>query len=277
MTGLLLLNKWCEQGEETMAQLMMLPIPTIQEDFTEVVFSDLHSGGDASDAAERSSDQPLRSASETAGRVRYEPQQIGPKSVSRDCTDASLVEQAAAGDERAFEQLVQRYERQVSQFVYHMVYTEDAQDIVQFVFLQLYLYLPRLQGRLVSTRCQQPLKSWLMQVARNRCHDEYRKKHPCVFSEFEIEIEEEISPFEFFPDTDPLPEDYVELWDQQHLLQAAIRALPSHFRSIVSLRYQEDLSFREIGSRLNIPENTAKTYFQRARPLLRTALTCLGL
>jgi RNA polymerase sigma-70 factor (ECF subfamily) len=115
-----------------------------------------------------------------------------------------------------------------------------------------------------------------MQVARNRCHDEYRKRHPCLFSEFEIETDEEISPLEYLTDTTPSPEDYVDLWDQQRLLQAAIQTLPSHFRSIVSLRYQEELSFREIGCRLNIPANTAKTYFQRARPLLRKALACLG-
>jgi RNA polymerase sigma-70 factor (ECF subfamily) len=115
-----------------------------------------------------------------------------------------------------------------------------------------------------------------MQVARNRCHDEYRKRHQCLFSEFEIETDEEISPLEYLTDTTPSPEDYVDLWDQQRLLQAAIQTLPSHFRSIVSHRYQEELSFREIGCRLNIPANTAKTYFQRARPLLRKALACLG-
>ena len=40
-------------------------------------------------------------------------------------------------------------------------------------------------------------------------------------------------------------------------------------------RYREELTFREIGHRLGIPENTAKTYFQRVRPLLRTALASL--
>jgi RNA polymerase sigma-70 factor, ECF subfamily len=70
----------------------------------------------------------------------------------------------------------------------------------------------------------------------------------------------------------PLPADAVEQQDQQRLLQDAIQALPPRFRTIVSLRYREELTFREIGQRLHIPENTAKTYFQRARPLLRAAL-----
>jgi RNA polymerase sigma-70 factor (ECF subfamily) len=199
-----------------------------------------------------------------------------PESVSQDSTDADLVEQAAAGNERAFELLVERYETLVWQFVYHhLACTEEVQDVMQFVFLQLYLFLPRLRGHLITTRSQRPLKSWLLQVAKNRCHDEHRKKHPCLFSEFETKTEEESSPLECLPDTAPLPEDYVEAQDLQRRLQAAIQTLPSRFREIVSLRYQEELSFREIGHRLHIPENTARTYYQRARPLLRRALTCL--
>ena len=264
-----------------MSQLMILPTPAAPEDFAQSMFSDLlrsllQQQGDSSEAAQRSEQQPRRSASATAGRVGYKPQSIAPISVSQASTDADLVDQAAAGNERAFELLVQRYESQVWQFVYHhLARTDDVQDIVQFVFLQLFLFLPRLQGHLFSTRSQQPLKSWLFQVARNRCFDERRKKHQLLFSDLETASEEDGSPFEYLPDTSPLPEDTADLQDQQRVIQAAIQTLPSHFRSIVSLRYKEDLTFREIGHRLHIPENTAKTYFQRARPLLRTALASL--
>jgi RNA polymerase sigma-70 factor (ECF subfamily) len=60
--------------------------------------------------------------------------------------------------------------------------------------------------------------------------------------------------------------------DLQAALQEAIDALPAKFRSVVLLRYTSQLSFSEIGKTLNMPEATAKTYFQRARPLLRAAL-----
>jgi RNA polymerase sigma-70 factor, ECF subfamily len=60
------------------------------------------------------------------------------------------------------------------------------------------------------------------------------------------------------------PEACVEKQDLQHSLRDAIQTLPSRYRSIVSLRYEEELTFREIGQRLQMPENTAKTYFQRA-------------
>jgi RNA polymerase sigma-70 factor (ECF subfamily) len=49
--------------------------------------------------------------------------------------------------------------------------------------------------------------------------------------------------------------------------------LPPKFRSVVLLRYAGQLSFSEIGKTLSMPEATAKTYFQRARPLLRAALS----
>jgi RNA polymerase sigma-70 factor (ECF subfamily) len=292
------------KGEDTMSQLMILPTTAIQEDLTDAIFSDLlrsliqqrdtSAGSDLSYPPERTlntttgtSNRSLRgkraayqsqkSASATAPRVEYKGQPLVPTTASPNSTDADLVDQAAVGNERAYEMLVQRYEKQVWHFVYHhMARTDDVQDIVQFVFLQLFLFLPRLQGHLISTKSQQPLKSWLFQVARNRCHDERRKKHLLLFSDLDTAAsEEESSPFEYLPDTSPLPDETVEQQDQQRLIQDAIQTLPSHFRSIVSLRYREDLTFREIGQRLHIPENTAKTYFQRARPLLRTALASL--
>ena len=48
--------------------------------------------------------------------------------------------------------------------------------------------------------------------------------------------------------------------------------LPPRYRSVVFLRYASQLSFSDIGRALNMPEATAKTYFQRAKPLLRAAL-----
>jgi RNA polymerase sigma-70 factor (ECF subfamily) len=56
------------------------------------------------------------------------------------------------------------------------------------------------------------------------------------------------------------------------MLQIAIEGLPTRFRDIVWLRYTRDLSFGEIGQWLHIPENTAKTYFRRARLLLQSLI-----
>src|SRR2546428_5214684 len=183
-------------------------------------------------------------------------------------TDGVLAQQSLDGDEYAFESLVQRYSTQLFNFIYRFLGDYDqACDILQHVFIQLHTSLPTL-------RTDKPLKAWLFQVARNRCLDELRRKHAIHFSELEaINDDEELSPLAAIPDSGPLPEELAERSDLQHRLQAAISTLPVKFRSVVLLRYASQLSFSEIGQALNMPEATAKTYFQRAKPLLRAALT----
>ena len=107
--------------------------------------------------------------------------------------------------------------------------------------------------------------------------DELRKQRPLLFSELEgYNEEEELSLINTIPDAYPLPEEIAEHHDLQSVLQQAIRALPPKFRSVVFLRYSRELSYVEIGRVLNMPENTVKTYFQRARPLLRAKLAVHG-
>jgi len=184
-----------------------------------------------------------------------------------DITDGMLARQTLAGDQYAFEHLVKRYSTPLFNFIYRFLGDYDqACDILQHVFIQLHSSLPTL-------RTDKPLKAWLFQVARNRCLDELRRKRAIHFSELEaVNDEEELSPLAAIPDMGPLPEELAEQSDLQACLQAAIQTLPIKFRSVVLLRYAGQLSFSEIGQTLKMPEATAKTYFQRAKPLLRTAL-----
>ena len=183
-------------------------------------------------------------------------------------SDGILAQRSIAGDQRAFEILVQRYSTPLFNFICRFLADYDqACDILQQVFVQLYISLPNL-------RTSDPLKAWLFQVARNRCLDELRRKHAIHFSELEpVNDDDELSPLATMPDTDPLPEELAERRDLQQCLQKAIQTLPPKFRSVVLLRYAGQLSFSEIGQALDMPEATAKTYFQRAKPLLRAALT----
>lgn len=183
-------------------------------------------------------------------------------------TDGMLVKQTLAGDQQAFEVLVRRYNVPLFNFICHCLGDYDlACDVSQQVFLQLYISMPTL-------RTGEPLKAWLFQVARNRCLDELRRKRAIHFSELEAgNDEDDLSPLAIMPDTRPLPEELAERHDLQQALRKAIESLPPKFRSVVLLRYAGQLSFSEIGRTLNMPEATAKTYFQRARPLLRAALS----
>lgn len=183
-------------------------------------------------------------------------------------SDGALTQQTLSGDTYAFEALVQRYNTPLFNFIYRFLGDYDqACDILQHVFIQLHASLPTL-------RTDRPLKAWLFQVARNRSLDELRRKHAIHFSELEsANDEDELSPLAAIPDSGPLPEELAERSDLQQHLQDAINSLPPKFRLVVSLRYASQLSFSEIGQALNMPEATAKTYFQRAKPLLRNVLS----
>jgi RNA polymerase sigma factor (sigma-70 family) len=185
---------------------------------------------------------------------------------SSEISDGLLALQCLHGNERAFEGLFKRYRPALFKFIFNLLQEYDlACDVLQHVFLQLYLSLPTLET-------EKPLKSWLFQVARNRCLDELRRKRVVRFSELETSHEGESEMLTFVPDPHPLPEEIAERHEVQERLQSAIQCLPPRFRSVVFLRYSKQLTFPEIGKTLGMPEATAKTYFSRAKPLLRASL-----
>ena len=190
------------------------------------------------------------------------------KTSLQDCSDGILAQKSLVNDQRAFETLVQRYRPLLLNFICNILGDYDQScDVLQHVFLQLYLSLPKLKK-------DKPLRSWLFQVARNRCLDELRRKRSIPFSALEsTEDEEDVSWLASLRDPSPLPEEITEHHELQERLQRAISSLSPRYRSVVRLRYTGQQSFAEIGRALNIPEATAKTYFQRAKPLLRAALT----
>jgi RNA polymerase sigma-70 factor (ECF subfamily) len=190
-------------------------------------------------------------------------------------TDQHLIERSCAGDMQAFEALVQRYERPLSAFVRSCLGSSEAtSDVMQRIWLQLYRSLPTLQTQTYRSS----LRAWLYQVTRNKCIDEIRrrKRDAVSFSELEAFFDEEVSPILLLPDPDPLPE---TCWEQREMLQEVIEGLsqlPPKWRNIMWLRYRMDLTFEEIGSRLDMPPSTAKTYYHRGCLRLRALLSSAG-
>jgi RNA polymerase sigma-70 factor, ECF subfamily len=181
--------------------------------------------------------------------------------------DDDLVQQARVGDQDAFAMLVNRYSALLFLLISRMVGDEHlAHDVLQHVFLQLYRSLPTLvPGR--------TLKAWLSQVARHRSIDELRRRRYLLFSDIESFPDGgEYACLIKLPDPDLQPEEQVELHELRQRLLGAIETLPVHYREVVLLRYDTQLSYREIGQVLGIPEATAKTYFYRARKPLRALL-----
>jgi RNA polymerase sigma factor (sigma-70 family) len=186
---------------------------------------------------------------------------------STETPDSILANEFLLGDEQAFEGLYKRYRPALFKFIFNILHDYDLScDILQQVVLQLYISLPTL-------KTDKPFKSWLFQVARNRCLDELRRKRVVRFSELDTYNEEdEVEMFTLVQDPCPLPEEIAERHDVQDRLLSAIKRLPPRFRSVVFLRYARQLTFPEIGRTLGMPEATAKTYFSRAKPLLRASL-----
>jgi RNA polymerase sigma factor (sigma-70 family) len=184
-----------------------------------------------------------------------------------DLTDDDLVRQAHVGDQNAFEILVDRYSALLYLLISQLVRDEHlAHDVLQHVFIQLYRSLPTLVPG-------ETLRAWLSQVARHRSIDELRRRRHLLFSEIEpFPDGGEYSFLTTIPDQGRQPEEQVELHEIRQRLLEAIETLPSRYRAVVLLRYTDQLSYREIGQALSMPESTAKMYFYRASKQLRSLL-----
>jgi RNA polymerase sigma-70 factor (ECF subfamily) len=172
---------------------------------------------------------------------------------------------AQGGDTDAFETLVRRYTQPLYAFATRILGSaDDAADVVQHTFVQCYNALPRL-------RADTALRPWFYRVARNRCLDLLRQRRS-IQPDTTRDDEDELDTLAALPDSGPSLESLAERHDLQRLLTEAIAALPSKYREVVVLRYEGDLTFGEIAETLGIPENSAKTLFQRAKAMLRLSL-----
>jgi RNA polymerase sigma-70 factor (ECF subfamily) len=182
-------------------------------------------------------------------------------------SDEDLARRARDGDESAFAALVQRYQGRAFNFAYRVLGNyDDAADAAQQGFIQFFVALPELD-------LSRPVRPWLFRTIRNRCIDLLRQRRTVhLWASDDGEAGESVPVGHQLADPDPLPEELAERADVQELLAGAIARLPPRYREVVALRYTTDLTFGEIGAALEVPENTAKIHFHRAKALLRDAL-----
>ncbi len=202
--------------------------------------------------------------------VSYMQQEKHSTSQETEPSDGMLLRHSLAGDEYAFEALVSRYRSPLLNSIRRVLKDDElAYDVLQVVLLRLYVSQPTLLKDV-------PLRGWLFQVAHHRCLDELRQQRcrPSIhFSELCWEDENEgRALIESIQDPQPLPQEIVEQRDLHAVLQQAIHHLPPRFRWVVHLRCFGHLTFSEIGRTLKLPVSTAKAYYYRALPLLRSAL-----
>src|SRR5437763_17075721 len=125
-----------------------------------------------------------------------------------DTLDNVLFQRALAGDQEAFEVLISRYQRLLFRLIYRYVGEyQEAHDVLQQVWLQLYLSLPKLYPNVL-------VKPWLFTVAHNRSLDVLRRKRLLCFSEIETgNGEDEVAFLDAIPDTSPTLEELIEQRD----------------------------------------------------------------
>lgn len=181
-----------------------------------------------------------RSGATSSGRIP-KPESEGPVSES----DAVLVQRCLNNDEAAVRAFVDRFQGRIFGICFRMLgHREDAEDVAQDVFLRAFRHLHRWDS-------ERPLKPWLMTIAINRCRTllQQRSRLPSP-SEFV-----ETAAIDDPPDSADLAEE----------LQLGLEQLREEYRTCFVLFYQEELSCVEIGTMLDCPEGTVKTWLHRAR------------
>jgi RNA polymerase sigma-70 factor (ECF subfamily) len=176
--------------------------------------------------------------------------------------DSVWVSRCKAGDPDAFEPLVLRHAGRIRRLVWGLLgeQREDAEDVVQEIFLKAYLALPRF-------REDARFSTWLYRIAVNHCRDMGRRAPPPHVEFDETRLE---SPAD---DPDGEPEEEVPSPPgRSEELHRLLDELSEPQRRILVMREIEGLSYEEIGGILRIPPGTVRSRLNRARAgLLRAA------
>jgi RNA polymerase sigma-70 factor (ECF subfamily) len=175
--------------------------------------------------------------------------------------DSLWVEQTLAGDQYAFGELVQRYERDVFNLAYRMLSNRnEAEDAAQEAFLRAYANLERYD----ITRS---FKTWLLSITSNHCIDRLRKRRLTWLS-----LEEPLPPHPALMSDIPGPEEATLANERSMLVQELLEHLSPDYRLAVVLRYWYDLSYAEIADMLDTTESAIKSRLFRARQALADQL-----
>lgn len=180
--------------------------------------------------------------------------------------DIQLIARARGGDEIAFRTLLGKYERAVFSICLRMVRNRDeAADLAQDSFIKVFAMLERYNPSYAFS-------SWLFKITSNLCIDYLRKRRIETFA-MDAPIDGEKGEIQRqYKAPDPDPEEEFIRKEKMQRLNEAIENLPPHYRIMLVLRHQENLSYEEIANSLDIPLGTVKARIHRAREMLKSSL-----
>ena len=197
---------------------------------------------------------PVHQAPEVAKRARMAIAQ-GQTMASR--TDERLVVLARGGSERAYEEILRRYDRQLHSYCAQMLDPSRAEDAVQQTFLQAFVALRRGSKRDIA------LRPWLYRIAHN-CAIDMLRKNGWDYDELDPEY-----------DGVPQPPRLFEQKQELEKLVASLRSLPESQRRALTAREMEGKSYSEIAAELGHTSSSVRQLIFRARTAVRNMASIL--
>jgi len=180
--------------------------------------------------------------------------------------DDVLVKKAKGGDEKAYKELVDKYERALYFHILKMVKDrEQVEDLVQEAFVKAF-------DNLNTYSTNYAFSTWLYRIATNNTIDYLRKKKlktlsidkPMKTKDGEMEMQ--------LPDESASTDRDIIKKQRKKIVQNAIEDLPEKYRKVIELRHMEEKTYKEISDILDKPLGTVKAHIFRARELLYKAL-----
>lgn len=180
--------------------------------------------------------------------------------------DEIYVNKALEGDQRAYQQLTEKYRRPLEFHVTKMVKeTEQVEDLVQEAFIKAF-------KNLESYNSSYAFSTWLYRITTNHTIDYLRKKKLKTTSiDKPIKTREGEMSFEL-PDEQAETDRAIIRKQRKKIITHAINNLPEKYRQVIEMRHIEELSYQEIADQLDLPLGTVKAHIFRAREMLYKAL-----
>ena len=179
----------------------------------------------------------------------------------RESDDSAVVTAFLGGEERAFTELVERYQTRLLNFIYRTIGDRDrAEDLVQEVFIRVHRHLHRFDR-------SKKFSTWVYTIASNLAKNELRNRsrNPLVlFQTMQGDHDEEDRPLQF-EDTTSRPDDLFRRRHLRELVEDTVAKLPEHHRQVFVLRELEGKSYEEIAEITSCNLGTVKSRLNRAR------------
>lgn len=183
--------------------------------------------------------------------------------------DQRLVERVQAGDKRAFDVLVLKYQHKIVKLVMRYVRDQaEALDVTQEAFIKAYRAIPKFRG-------DSAFYTWLYRIATNTAknHIVAMKRRPL---EYDLDLQESAEyAFHAQLRDEDSPEQIAQRDELRETVQSAIDTLPEELRDAIVLREIEGMSYGEIATAMNCPVGTVRSRIFRARDAIDKAIRML--